>query len=121
LSFRVNGSGQVIRRPISTQVASGAFSLDLADTSLTSPVNIGFLVTVIDNVSGNVLLGGIDSGYIIQPTGATWSFDAFVPNLPALATFQPGIQGESAYQVAVDNGFVGSEAAWLLSLNGGAP
>src|SRR5581483_11118604 len=84
LSFRVNGSGQVIRRPISTQVASGAFSLDLADTSLTSPVNIGFLVTVIDNVSGNVLLGGIDSGYIIQPTGATWSFDAFVPNLPAL-------------------------------------
>src|SRR5581483_8042452 len=54
-------------------------------------------------------------------TGATWSFDAFVPNLPALATFQPGIQGESAYQVAVDNGFVGSEAAWLLSLNGGAP
>jgi hypothetical protein len=27
-----------------------------------------------------------------------------------------GIQGDSAYQIAVENGFVGTEAEWLLSL-----
>lgn len=31
---------------------------------------------------------------------------------------QTGLQGDSAYQVAVDNGFSGSEADWLISLNG---
>lgn len=30
----------------------------------------------------------------------------------------PGPQGESAYEVAVDNGFVGTEAEWLASLEG---
>lgn len=30
----------------------------------------------------------------------------------------PGIDGLSAYQVAVNNGFVGTEAAWLASLQG---
>lgn len=31
---------------------------------------------------------------------------------------ESGEDGRSAYQVAVDNGFVGSEAAWLASLEG---
>ncbi len=31
---------------------------------------------------------------------------------------QPGKDGKSAYQIAVDNGFVGSEAEWLQSLHG---
>jgi hypothetical protein len=30
----------------------------------------------------------------------------------------PGADGDSAYEVAVANGFVGTEAAWLLSLKG---
>lgn len=30
----------------------------------------------------------------------------------------PGAPGKSAYQVAVDNGFVGNEPAWLFSLKG---
>ena len=29
-----------------------------------------------------------------------------------------GPPGDSAYQIAVANGFVGNEAAWLLSLKG---
>lgn len=29
-----------------------------------------------------------------------------------------GADGKSAYEVAVDNGFIGDEAAWLLSLKG---
>lgn len=32
----------------------------------------------------------------------------------------PGVDGLSAYEVAVDNGFVGNEAAWLASLVGPA-
>ena len=37
---------------------------------------------------------------------------------PAGAQGNPGPAGDSAYQVALDNGFVGSEAAWLASLVG---
>jgi hypothetical protein len=33
-------------------------------------------------------------------------------------TTQPGPPGKSAYQIAVDNGFVGTEAQWLASLQG---
>lgn len=29
-----------------------------------------------------------------------------------------GTDGKSAYEIAVDNGFVGDEVAWLLSLKG---
>jgi lysophospholipase L1-like esterase len=81
LSFQVGGSGQAIQSPISAQVTNGAFSVALADTSLTQPQNISYKVTVTDNASGNSLLG---PGYLIQPSGTVWSFDNFVPNLPAL-------------------------------------
>jgi len=39
------------------------------------------------------------------------------------ASVNAGKDGKSAYQIAVDNGFIGTEAAWLASLNGvnGAP
>lgn len=37
---------------------------------------------------------------------------------PAGKDGQPGKDGKSAYQIAVDNGFVGSEAEWLQSLHG---
>jgi len=83
LSFQVNGSGQAIDTPITAQVSNGAFSVQLADTSLTNPKNIAYKVTVIDNTSGNNLLG---PGYVIQPTGSAWSFDSFIPNLPGLPT-----------------------------------
>lgn len=43
------------------------------------------------------------------PTGATGS---------AGATGAAGADGESAYQIAVDNGFVGTQSAWLASLVG---
>lgn len=33
---------------------------------------------------------------------------------------EDGLSGESAYQIAVDNGFVGTEAEWLESLKGSA-
>jgi hypothetical protein len=39
-------------------------------------------------------------------------------NLTANVSGTQGAAGASAYQVAVANGFVGSQAAWLLSLKG---
>lgn len=40
------------------------------------------------------------------------------PNKGAKGSGTPGPQGKSAYQVALDNGFVGTESQWLASLNG---
>lgn len=39
-------------------------------------------------------------------------------NTPMPVTLIGGAGGKSAYEIAVDNGFVGDEAAWLISLKG---
>ena len=91
LSYRVNGTGQAIWKAVSAQVTNGAFTVVLADTTLTAPTNICYLVTVVDNVSNQPLLG---PGYYIQPSGSTWSFDTFVPNVGNLALIQNGPQGQ---------------------------
>ena len=80
-AFQAGGSlhGQALGVSVYASVVNGSFSIQLADTSLTNPVNISYLVAVTDNVSGNVVLQG--SGYRIQPTGTFWSFDGFVPTL----------------------------------------
>jgi hypothetical protein len=90
LSFQGGGGGQATDLPVSAQVTTGAFSITLADTTLTYPVNISYSVSIVDNASGNELLG---PGYQIQPFGATWDFDSYLPNLPNLATIQNGPQG----------------------------
>ena len=100
---------------------NGAFSIVLADTALTTPVNVGYSVTCFDNNSGHELIG---PGYgCIQPSGPTWNFDTFVPNTPAQQVVYKGADGASAYETAVLNGYVGTEAQWLTSLQGavGAP
>jgi hypothetical protein len=101
LSFRVNGNGQAVDTPVSATVTNGVFSLFLADTSLTFPANVCYSVTVVDNVSGNQLLG---SGYgCVQPAQNTavpntWcasgscNFDDYPPSLSALqVTTAPNI------------------------------
>jgi lysophospholipase L1-like esterase len=116
ISFKAGGGGQVMSIPVTAQVTNGVFTIQLADSTMTSPVNVGYAVSVIDNVSGKSLLG---AGYsCVQPSGTTWSFDTFVPNLPSLALVQTGPQGDSAYAVAVSNGFVGTQAQWIASLKG---
>jgi hypothetical protein len=91
-SFKSGGTaGQTIATAVTAQVTTGAFSLELADTSLTTPVNVGYRVTVTDNVSGKVLLA---AGYqCIQPTGETWSFDSYTPNLTPQVPYVPGPAG----------------------------
>ncbi len=114
-SFRGGGdaTGQRAFTQVSATITNGAFSVPLCDVSMTAPVDVGYLVTVEDALTGNQLLG---PGYIIQPTGTgVWSLDAFVPNLSPNVTIQ---NGPSAYDVAVANGFTGTVAQWLVSITG---
>ena len=92
ISFRSGGTaGQVISRPITAAVSNGVFSVSVADTTLTTPVNVGYRVTVTDNVSGEVILA---RGYeCVQPSGLTYSFDTYTPNLAPQVTVQTGPQG----------------------------
>lgn len=80
-----------------------------------------------DVVSGNLELTKHDgskiiAGSVIGPSGPS-AYDTAVANGFVgtedawLATLE-GADGDSAYDVAVANGFVGTEAAWLASLQG---
>lgn len=67
-------------------------------------------------------------GYLIDGDLWTWDGDSWEnvgsiegpagPTGPAGADGADGVDGDSAYEVAVANGFVGTEAAWLASLVG---
>jgi hypothetical protein len=90
LSFCVNGAGQATKKKKKATVTNGAFSILLADTSLTLPINICYQVTLTDNISGESLLS---QGYLIQPRGPTWNIDPFEAESSPLALIQPGPPG----------------------------
>lgn len=80
-----------------------------------------------DVVSGNLELTKHDgskilAGSVIGPSGpsayASAVANGFVGTEAAWVATLQGVDGDSAYDVAVSNGFVGTEAAWLLSLKG---
>jgi hypothetical protein len=75
------------------------------------------LLPATDNEVGDAY---IISGHLWVWDGDSWD-DAGTVQGPAGATGAtggPGPQGDSAYQIALDNGFVGTEAEWLASLEG---
>jgi hypothetical protein len=112
ISYRVDGRGQAISVPVTTLVTNGAFSIQLADTSLTAPQNVCYAVTIKSNVTGKQILG---PGYgCVQPSGngravtssnawctaaggsgGSCDFDNYNPNLAALVTVQTGPTGPS--------------------------
>lgn len=129
LAFRVNGNhGQAMSIPVCAQVTNGAFTLDLADTNLTTPQNVCFAVTVTDNNSGNVLLGGPGSGYqCVQPAWTTtlpnaWcfngtcNFDNYPPTSTAQGLVTTGPQGPQGPAGCV----VGQTCTGVMLLSGGA-
>lgn len=93
IGYRAGGSGQVTTTPVCRDIVNGAVqttykgttigTLKVADTTLTTPVNVCYKVTVVDSSSGKVVLGsyaGAKSGYdCVQPSGTTWSFDTYTP------------------------------------------
>ena len=96
ISYQANGSGtgqrgSVVCGYVEAALSAGAFTTSLADTRLTSPVNVSFRVQVIDVRTGNQVMG---PGYeAIQPFGASWSLDDCKPDLAPLALIQTGPQG----------------------------
>jgi hypothetical protein len=102
----------------------------MIDTCLTVVVvPVPFVASIVVEVPDDafpVTISTVDSVEVIA-TGATGSAEVVFPLPPVsevlvlVAKGDPGDAGEdgrSAYQVAVDNGFVGNEAAWLASLEG---
>jgi len=104
ISYRINGLGQSLSRPVSAQVVNGVFSIVLPDTSVTAPAHVCFSVTVVDANSGENILGG---GYsCVQPTsvvnawcsGTSCNFDSYPPNLASIAIVQTGPIGPQGIQ-----------------------
>jgi len=108
LGFRVNGLGQSVSSTVATIVTNGVFTIQLADTALTLPINICYSLTVTDNVSGRQLLGpgyscvqpagsgsAVSSGFCTAATsvGGACSFDVYPPNEAALVVTQTGPAG----------------------------
>ena len=95
ISYQAGGGGQVINVPRCASVTNGAFSVSVANTALTTPAHICYRVTVKDLSTGQLVLGngqpGQPSGYeCVQPTGVSFNFDTFVPNLSPLAIVVQG-------------------------------
>ena len=89
----------------------------VADTALTSPPNISYRITTRDQYGASIsVLTGVQFAAAPTPT-ASFDLDTYTPSVPAQAPYTP-VPGLSAYQIALQNGFVGSETAWLVSLQG---
>jgi len=115
-SFRPDGGGAVTATTIAAKITNGAFSLSLCDTVKTEPKNISYHVQVFVVEGGPNVLGPGYTSY--QPTGSADNFDNYIPRLTDGVAIQTGPQGDSAYQVAVEGGFSGTQAQWIASLKG---
>lgn len=111
ISYHMGGRGQTLSIPVPATVTNGQFSTRLPDTSTTSPLNVCFSVSIIDNNTGQNVLGG---GYsCLQPSSnATWcaggtcNFDNYSPVITgngivypatiALGTVTTGTPGSNA-------------------------
>jgi hypothetical protein len=90
LSALAGGGGMMTQTAVTFLVVNGAITTDLfgavaqlADTTLTNPVNIGYRVTVTDSTGYEIQGPGYE---LVQPSGATWSLDTAVPSQPLLVT-----------------------------------
>lgn len=105
IPMRLNGTGQVLQSTVKATVTDGAFSLSLADTTQTSPLNACYVVWAKD-ANDNLVLGMPPSGANVPAQGygcvqmsTSWcathacNFDTFAPTGPALAIIQIGPRG----------------------------
>jgi hypothetical protein len=92
--------------------SAGRFSVDLIATE------DRFYYRVEPRISGQAL-----TSYLIQVEAGEQDLATLVPVIPPDTPGLPGAQGPaglSAYQVALANGYVGTQAQWLASLVGAA-
>ena len=87
----------------------------LVDSTTANPANIGYTVKFYDNVRGLIAR----TGYVcVQPSGASWSLDTYVPSQPAIATVTAGPDGLSTYAIWLAAGNSGTEDEFLQSQRG---
>ena len=109
--FHVGSTGNVTGSPVCRDVVNGAIAttlggvaagpLQLADTSLTAPLNVDYGITIRD-ANGAYVLGGPLSGYIaVQPaasnswcTAGVCNWDLYLPTIPNLTLSAPLIWGQ---------------------------
>lgn len=145
-SFLVDMSGaigftgktpQFVRGAITTGVAGSDVQLSLSESGVDGDGNPVYALNVTiprgnPGASFKVLghFGTVEALKVAVPDGSVMDGFYSVGSLPYIyyawydGDWQSqgrlqGIDGKSAYQVAVDNGFVGTEAEWLASLVGG--
>lgn len=75
----------------------------------TTPGALGAAVGVVSGTTPDVLEPVVEAGGVGSP-------DPLEPASPTPVVYPPGPAGASAYEVAVDNGFVGTPVEWLASL-----
>ncbi len=98
IAFMPYQGGQAVTTPVSCNIAGGVITTAasggacrLANTALTTPLNICFAVTITDNVTGDQLQGPGNTCF--QPKGSTTSFDQYQPDTPAILPVVIGPQG----------------------------
>lgn len=106
--------------------AEGAFSIELPATDDPDIVPSGFTYTVVEEITGGetysielsvtALPGGVDLTIAARavPVPAVVTYVTFAQLNAAMASGE--LNGASAYDVAVSNGYLGTESEWLLSL-----
>ena len=58
------------------------------------------------------------AGALKGEKGDPFTYDDFTPEQLLALKGETGIEGKSAYQVAVEKGFIGTETEWIASLKG---
>lgn len=106
--------------------AEGAFSIELPATDDPDIVPSGFTYTVVEEITGGETYS-IELSVTALPGGVDLTIAARAVPIPAVVTYVTFAQlnaamasgelnGASAYDVAVSNGYLGTESEWLLSL-----
>jgi hypothetical protein len=110
IPFRAGGGGAIHTEKVCTPVTSGFMTqVPIANSSLTYPVNVAYIITIIDNTSGETIstLGPSQISCSILPLPAPclgitnnsqFDLDAFEPGNSPLALIQNGPPGPTGPQ-----------------------
>lgn len=105
IPFRAGGGGAINTEPVCAAVTAGVMAnKPIANSGLTAPLNVAYLITITDNTSGQVIstLGPTQISCSITPLmdscagvtdNAFWDLDLFQPGNVPLALIENGPQG----------------------------
>lgn len=77
-------------------------------------------ITIIPPMEIPIVVDMSNSETYIVDVASPIKIETLITTIPVNVKGDEGDEGKSAYEVAVDNGFIGTEEEWLESLHGGA-